>query len=107
MNHNNLILTKDNMIYLIDWDNATIADPATDIGMLLKWYIPREKWEKWLINYGIEPDRQWFIRMYWYLLQDNLQFLCWHFARHENGKVQQRLKELLEINWSIKDFIVS
>ncbi len=107
MNHNNLILTRENMIYLIDWDNATIADPATDIGMLLKWYIPRENWEEWLINYGIEPDRQWFIRMYWYLLQDNLQFLCWHFARQENGKVQQRLKELLEINWSIKEFIVS
>lgn len=107
MNHNNLILTKENIIYLIDWDNGTIADPATDIGMLLKWYIPKEDWKEWLINYGIEPDRQWFIRMYWYLLQDNLQFLCWHFDRNEKGKVQQRLKELQEINSSIKDFIVS
>src|SRR5690625_7777160 len=42
LNHNNLIQTNEGQLYLVDWENATIADPITDFGMVLKWYIPKK-----------------------------------------------------------------
>ncbi|GLO66963.1 MULTISPECIES: phosphotransferase family protein [Oceanobacillus] len=102
INHNNLILTSEENIFLVDWDNAMIADPATDIGMLLKWYLPKEDWVPWLKQYGIEPSQNLFTRMYWYLLHDSLHFLSWHNTRNEPEKVRQRLWDLQELNDQIR-----
>ncbi|WP_087972134.1 phosphotransferase family protein [Oceanobacillus rekensis] len=106
INHNNLVLTEDNNIFLVDWDNAMIADPVTDFGMLLKWYIPKENWNDWLIRYGVTPSENLFERMYWYLLHDALQFLSWHTTRGEPAKVVERLNDLKEINEQIRKFIL-
>lgn len=106
INHNNLILTEDRDIFLVDWDNAMIADPATDFGMLLKWYIPKEEWNKWLIKYGVTPDKELFERMYWYLLHDALQYISWHAKRKEPIKIQERLRDLRELNEQIQESIL-
>jgi len=94
LNHNNLILTKDRNIFLVDWDHAMVADPILDYGMLLNWYIPKKDWDKWLTDYGIEKDEHLFERMYWYLLLDTLQFLCWHMERKEPEKTRERMEDL-------------
>ena len=106
INHNNLILTEDSDVFLVDWDNAMIADPVTDFGMLLKWYIPKENWNDWLYKYGITPDKNLFERMYWYLVQDALRFLCWHAEREEPEKMAERLRDLKELNEHIRQFIL-
>ncbi|WP_249872317.1 phosphotransferase family protein [Oceanobacillus saliphilus] len=106
INHNNLILTEDGNIFLVDWDNAMIADPVTDFGMLLKWYIPIENWNDWLIKYGVTPNSNLFERMYWYLLHDALQFLNWHSKREEPVKVMERLNDLKELNEQIRTSIL-
>ncbi|RDW15912.1 phosphotransferase family protein [Oceanobacillus chungangensis] len=102
LNHNNLLLSKNGKIYLIDWDNASIADPASDFGMVLKWYIPRENWVEWLEKYGVAKDNYLQERMYWYLLHDSLHYLCWHLERKEPIKVMERLKDLYELNEQAK-----
>ncbi|MBP2259082.1 thiamine kinase-like enzyme [Virgibacillus campisalis] len=98
LNHNNLIWTKDNRLYLVDWDNAMIADPITDFGMVLKWYIPKKDWNKWLNQYGVKKDKQLIERMYWYLILDSLHYLNWHYERHESIKVMERLHDLQYLN---------
>lgn len=104
INHKNLILTKEHNIFLVDWDNAMIADPVIDIGILLKWYVPKEDWVSWLKQYGARPSKNLFIRMYWYLLQDCLQFLSWHHSRQESEKVRERLRDLKELNAQIRAY---
>ncbi|WP_077327607.1 phosphotransferase family protein [Virgibacillus siamensis] len=105
LNHNNLLLTNEGQLYLVDWENAMIADPAMDIGTILKWYIPPEDWKKWLQEYGISNDQLLFERMYWYLLLDALYFLNWHLQREEVEKARLRLDDLLLLNRDAADTI--
>ncbi|MFD2046375.1 phosphotransferase [Ornithinibacillus salinisoli] len=105
INHHNMLLTNDGQLYLIDWDNAMIADPITDYGMILQWYIPTEKWDNWLTNYGTSKDEQLVKRMYWYLILDSLQFISWHYERDEAHKVTERLTNLQVLNQTIATLI--
>nr|GGG84886.1 phosphotransferase [Virgibacillus oceani] len=98
INHNNLLLTNDGQLYLVDWDNAMIADPIMDFGMLLKWYVPIDDWPNWLDTYGVTYDKQLFERMYWYLISDALYYINWHYNRKEPNKVMERLQDLRELN---------
>ncbi|WP_085991521.1 phosphotransferase family protein [Oceanobacillus senegalensis] len=106
LNHNNLLMSKDGKnLYLIDWDNATIADPASDYGLVLKWYIPQENWVNWLKKYGVKKNDYIIERMYWYLLHDSLHYLVWHLKRKEPAKVVERLRDLQELNEQVSVFI--
>ncbi|ASK62914.1 phosphotransferase [Virgibacillus phasianinus] len=105
LNHNNLLLTNDSQLYLIDWDNAMIADPIIDVGFILKWYIPKEEWDDWLFYYGIEKDGNLIKRMYWYLLVDALYYFVWHSKRKEFVKRDDRLKDIHDLNSQIRQLI--
>ncbi|MYL41467.1 phosphotransferase family protein [Virgibacillus salexigens] len=106
LNHNNILLSKEGHLHLIDWDNALIADPVTDYGMILNWYIPKENWNEWLEHYGVTSDDHLIERMYWYLLLDVLHYLCWHLERDELIKYRERLTDLEELNEQIRAFNV-
>lgn len=105
LNHNNLILTDDSQLYLIDWDSAMIADPIIDIGFILKWYIPTVEWDEWLIRYGMTKDGNLIKRMYWYLLLDALYYLDWHSKRKEWNKVTDRLRDVQELNKQVRELL--
>lgn len=105
LNHNNLLMTDEGKLLLIDWENAMIADPITDYGMILKWYVPEEKWDDWLKEYGVEQDEHLIKRMYWYLLLDALNYLSWHDERKEPFKVRDRLADIEELNEQIHQLI--
>ncbi|WP_181349972.1 phosphotransferase family protein [Thalassobacillus sp. CUG 92003] len=99
INHNNWLLSADNQLYLIDWDNALVADPAMDIGMLLHWYIPKEEWEDWLSRYSIEGEDNFFSRMSWYAVAQSLAFLQWHKMREDYQEAEARtyrLKQMMD-----------
>ncbi|MGY4689174.1 phosphotransferase [Salibacterium sp. K-3] len=72
MNHNNWMINSDHELYLIDWDGATVADPAFDLGLLLYEYIPVEEWEQWLHHYGLPLTRNLKRRMHWYVTANAL-----------------------------------
>lgn len=107
LNHNNLLMSNSGEIFLIDWDNATIADPATDFGSLLKWYIDPNEWNDWLKKYKIENQDYLYERMYWYLLLDALDYIMWHSTRGEDFKVEERLTKLRDLNKNIAEFIAN
>src|SRR5690625_1178647 len=69
INHNNLMYSADNALYIVDWDHATIADPAKDFGTILYEYVPESNWTNWLQHYGISKDELLIKRVYWYLLE--------------------------------------
>src|SRR5699024_5001081 len=102
LNHNNILLSKTGQLYLIDWENAMIADPITDYGTVLNSYIPNEEWEQWLRNYGEALSEQLIMHMYWYLLMDSLSFLTLHDERKEEDKVVERIEKLADLNRKIR-----
>lgn len=103
LNHNNFLLTNVGELYLVDWENATIADPAMDFGTVLKWYIPKEEWEIWLEKYGVTYDKRLLKRMYWYLMLDTLHYLLWHYERQEISKARAKCCDLQVLNDDIKE----
>lgn len=93
VNHNNWLLSDKGETFLIDWDGATIADPAFDLGVLLHWYVPKNKWSHWLSHYGspLTANLEW--RMKWYTIAHTLLSIQWHQTRGH----------LFEVNYWIKD----
>ncbi|MFC7061476.1 phosphotransferase [Halobacillus seohaensis] len=93
-NHNNWLLSSKNQLYLIDWDNAMVADPALDLGMLLYSYIPVEDWGNWMEQYGVIPNDHLLERMKWYALSQSLSFIQWHMMRGEYYEADIRIQKL-------------
>lgn len=89
VNHNNWLLGKNNQLYLIDWDEAIIGDPAIDLGMLLYWYIPKDRWEEWISLYGIELSDHLLLRMRWYVVAQTLTSIQWH---NDMGRLKEMNK---------------
>lgn len=87
VNHNNWLLDENNQLFLIDWDEAMIADPAVDLGLLLYWYIPEENWEFWLSMYEKKLTNHLRLRMKWYVALQTLSSIQWH-------KDKDRLQEM-------------
>src|SRR5690625_4307672 len=106
LNHNNILKDKHGDIYLIDWDDAAIADPIIDFAMVLKWYVAESDWADWLQKYGVSLDSQLIKRMYWYLLFNTVYYINWHATRHEYDKVRERLQALQKLNEYIDTQII-
>lgn len=86
INHNNWMINSSNELYLIDWDGATVADPAFDLGLLLYEYIPVSEWEQWLRHYGLALTNNLKRRMHWYVTADALERALYHRSRGFNQK---------------------
>ncbi len=97
IHYNNWIVSNNQELYLIDWDGATIADPAMDVGMLLYLYVSRENWESWLETYGVEATDSFLLRMRWYVLAQTLTTVAWHYYNREEKELQQALQFLRKI----------
>ncbi|NEU29990.1 phosphotransferase family protein [bacterium LRH843] len=89
INHNNWILDEEEQLYLIDWDGATVSDPALDLGLLLYSYVPKEDWKSWLKQYGLGLDESLQKRMHWYVVSQSMTDLLWHYSRQQYEQVEQ------------------
>ncbi len=96
VNHNNWLLA-DNQLYLIDWDGAMIADPAIDLGLLLYWYIPEEKWQDWLKLYGKELTDHLKQRMKWYVTLQTLSSIQWYKNKNRLEEMNKWIRFLKDI----------
>lgn len=66
LNHKNWLLSDRQRLYLVDWEAATFADPAFDLGALLCEYVPLEEWQRWLRDYGEQVTTALTLRVNWY-----------------------------------------
>lgn len=98
LSHKNWLLSDINRLYLVDWDSAMLADPAVDFGMILFQYVPRQEWQAWLENYGLEVTADLMRRVYWYGSLNLLQSVKHHYQRGRFTEMNHdilRLKELV------------
>lgn len=66
LNHNNWLLADSQRLYLVDWDQAILADPLYDVSFILVNYVPQTDWQQWLLAYGLTWDEQVALRIKWY-----------------------------------------
>lgn len=100
VNHNNWLMSDDEELYLIDWDGALIADPALDLGPLLYWYIPKDKWKEWLSYYGTELTADLERRMQWYIVYQTISSVVWYKSRNEGNQYDHWIDYLKQIKAS-------
>ncbi|MFS0787557.1 phosphotransferase family protein [Shouchella sp. 1P09AA] len=94
INHNNWMRDEHENLYLIDWDGATVADPALDLGLLLYTYIPEDEWADWLTVYGERLTDSLRLRMYWYVVANSISEYLWHYSRNNEDQVRSYEKKL-------------
>ncbi|WP_085523065.1 phosphotransferase family protein [Tuberibacillus sp. Marseille-P3662] len=98
INHNNWLMDNNGYLYLVDWDQAIIADPALDLGLVLYWYIDEAHWAEWLAQYGWPLTADLRLRMHWYMLSQTLMFMFWHWDRGQYKQAKLYETDLLRLN---------
>lgn len=90
LNHKNWLLSDHRQLYLVDWDSARFADPASDISMLLCEYVPLKDWQAWFTEYGETMTADLRARVVWYAkvnlllnIKDNYYRNQYHQMNHE------------------------
>lgn len=102
VNHNNWLLSSEGDLYLIDWDEAVIADPAIDLGIILYCYIPKDDWGKWLANYGVPLTYSLETRVKWYTIVQSLLSIQYYGEKLLEKQVAY-WREILEMCLEGKD----
>lgn len=97
INHNNWMVSETGELYLIDWDGATVADPALDLGFLLYLYVPRENWEEWLEHYGVRYTSELHERMRWYAISQILNLIIWYTNKKQDDEVEKWKQYLIKL----------
>ncbi len=97
INHNNWMRDEQDNLYLIDWDGASVADPALDLGLMLYTYIPEEHWATWLAHYGAELDYSLKMRMHWYVVAHTISEILWNHSRGQFSQVEELKKALMYV----------
>ncbi|MCD2256649.1 phosphotransferase [Agrilactobacillus fermenti] len=76
LNKKNWLETVNDTLFLVDWDQAILTDPAYDLTTVLINYVPRSSWTRWLADYGQQLDTDLIGRIRWYsILQEIISII--------------------------------
>ena len=57
----------------MDWDELALADPVRDIGQVLWWHLPPERWGEFFDLLGLAPTAALLDRIYWWAASEFLE----------------------------------
>ncbi len=93
-NRKNFVLTDERFV-MVDWDDPVLSDPLRDVGLLLWWYVPRDRWEEFFSAYGQTVDRALLDRLYWWAARGSLAIALWFESRDEREEQRDFLEDFL------------
>jgi thiamine kinase-like enzyme len=76
-NSKNFLLTNTGLT-MVDWDDILLSDPMRDVGLMLWWYIPKDKWSTFFEYYGQDIDEE---KIYWWTARASLSIAAWFANR--------------------------
>lgn len=91
LNRKNFLLDENDRLYLVDWESVKIADPYSDISMLLIRYVDPEEWDQWLDQYGVMKTQQVYMCLEWYSLMNRLLLTKRYHQEGQNKKINQQI----------------
>lgn len=89
LNHNNFLMTHNQQLYLVDWDNVKIADPLYDLCGLLCRYYPPSEWMDWLNSYQFKITDSFQKRVKWYALLACLNLIKEYFSEDRHYRLNE------------------
>jgi len=93
LDRRNFLLANDKL-YLIDWEMVRLADPVSDLTMILTQYIPVHQWGEWLDSYGLNLSTNIYQRIEWYALMNCLNFIK---KSHFEGRYYEMNEKILVV----------
>ncbi|ATO44069.1 phosphotransferase family protein [Loigolactobacillus coryniformis] len=97
LNHKNWLLSEQQRLYIVDWDDAMFADAAFDLSTVLCQYVPRDQWNRWLCDYGISSDNGIIQRIEWYGFLNLLLIVKRFYSEQRYHEMNQALLQLREL----------
>ena len=97
VNRKNFLLDNAERLYLVDWEMVKIADPLSDISMLLTQYVALEDWNGWLEEYGLEMTDDISRRLEWYSIMNCLIMIKKNHLQGRELEMNQTLLLLKEL----------
>lgn len=94
LNRKNFFLTNEGQLYLVDWEMGKIADPFSDLSMLLIRYVDPENWDAWLTEYGLIETEDSQMRLEWYGLLNRLLLTKRYHGMGVSMKMNQQILHL-------------
>lgn len=91
LHKDNWLLSDKGTLFLVDWEDAILGDPAIDISFILYKYIPQEDWDEWLKIYGVKADIHYRQKLKWYIVLQSLIMITWYYEKCQLSKMNEWL----------------
>lgn len=85
----NMLVTDQGLI-LVDWDDLLLSDPMRDAGLLVWWYLPEKKWQRFFEAYGATVDRD---KICWWVARRSLEVALWFDGRQAHKPARSFLED--------------
>ncbi len=70
------VLVSPERTYLVDWDGIRLSDPLRDVGLILWWFVPPERWQAMLRRFWL-PEAAAVDRVYWWAAVGSFRVALW------------------------------
>ena len=92
LNRRNFMWSDQGRLYLVDWEMVKLADPISDLNMILVQYVPVHQWGDWLDLYGVHISTNIYQRIEWYSLMNCLFLIK---KNHFDGRYYEMNEKIL------------
>ena len=89
LNHNNFLKSQDNHLYLVDWESVKVADPLSDITMILVHYFAPSEWMDWFELYNYPINNSFYKRVRWYSMMNCLYLIKQYYLEGRQHKTNE------------------
>ena len=96
----NMLLSDDGELYIVDWDTTVLTDYLYDIGQLFARYIEIEDWNNWLSQNNLEYTPNEKKRVRWYAI---IHLLCDIKDAHNKIRYTKMNELILKLNRWLED----
>lgn len=104
ISNENMLLSDDGELFIVDWDTAVLMDYLYDIGQLLARYIDKEDWLKWAGTNGLHFTENELNRVKWYTYMNMLLDIKY---AHEKIRYNKMNDMILTLNdWLADDGLI-
>ena len=96
----NMLLSDEGELYIVDWDTTVLTDYLYDIGQLFARYIEIEDWNNWLSKNHLEYSPNEKKRVRWYAI---IHLLCDIKDAHNKIRYTKMNELILKLNRWLED----
>lgn len=94
ISNDNMLLSDEGDLFIVDWDTAVLTDYLFDIGQLFARFIEKKNWTKWLAKNGYELSQNELKRVTWYAYMNVLLDIKYAHSKNRYNKMNQLIIKL-------------